>query len=291
MIHPVDALLKPQISVVVPTCNRPELLKRALASVLAQTFQDFEIIVVDDGVQSAAEVTASFGDARIRYIKNDGAHGGGAARNRGIEAAKGEFIAFLDDDDQWMPEKLQKQVALLKNAGPKTAFCFSAVVNIRDNGKEVTHVPEGETNFLERALTRFSGFLTSTLVVKRDALLAVGGFDESFPAGQEPDLIIRLSEKYDGIGINEPLVTMSMEGSYEHIGSSPARLIVGRGMLIAKHAALFVSRPRLLAKHYFRIGLAYRDSGNVKEARRFFLKAFIFSYNPRYLFHVFASHL
>jgi len=101
----------PKVSVVIPTCNRPDLLPRAIKSVLAQTYQDFEIIVVDDGREKSSEnVVAGIGDARLKYIKQTDKKGGSAARNTGIKAAAGDFIAFLDDDDEWLPEKLDKQV-------------------------------------------------------------------------------------------------------------------------------------------------------------------------------------
>ena len=91
----------PNVSVIIPTHNRPELFSRAIRSVLAQMYQDFEIIVVDDGMKERAEsVVSALGDSRIRYIKNETSLGGGGARNRGIKEAHAEFIAFLDDDDE-----------------------------------------------------------------------------------------------------------------------------------------------------------------------------------------------
>jgi glycosyltransferase involved in cell wall biosynthesis len=274
----------PKVSVVIPTANRPELLKRAIGSVLAQDFTDFELIVVDDG-DDASSVAKSFSDPRIRYVKNSTKKGGAGSRNGGAQSAKGEFIAFLDDDDQWVSGKLSKQVSLLEGASPKTAFSFTAVKNVYDDKEEVTHVPAGEMNFLERALRRFSGFLTSTLVVRREALLGEGGFDESFPSHQEPDLIIRLSKKYDGIGIDEPLTLMSMSRSYEHISSNLERRIAGRKALLAKHTGLFAQRPRVLARHYFRIALWERDNKNFAEAEKYFRLALRTSLNLRYLAH------
>ncbi|MBI3573830.1 glycosyltransferase [Candidatus Kaiserbacteria bacterium] len=277
--------MNPLVSVVIPTKNRPELLKRALTSVVAQTYKDFEAIVVDDGDGSAAAMVASFGDSRIRSIKNNGVHGGGAARNLGIREAKGEFVAFLDDDDAWVPEKLAVEVWFLNDASAKTAFVFSAVTNVRESGEETSNVPEGKANYLERALTRFSGFLTSTLLLRREALLAVGGFDESLPSHQEPDLIIRLSEKYDGISVDKPLTRMSMEESHEHIGSDLRRRVAGRKAILLKHAALFQARPRILAKHYFRIGLWSRDIGEKVEAKKYFRLAAGISFSLRYTAH------
>ncbi|MBI3571969.1 glycosyltransferase family 2 protein [Candidatus Kaiserbacteria bacterium] len=282
----------PAVSVVIPTCNRPELLVRAIRSVCAQSYQDFEIIVVDDGDASARSLVDGFHDSRMRYIRHEPPRqGGAAARNTGVNAARGAFVAFLDDDDEWTPEKLSTQVPLLGNAGPNTVFSFSAVRNVYNDREEVTRVPAGEMNFLERSLTRFSGFLTSTLLVRRDALLGTGGFDASLPSHQEPDLIIRLSLAHDGVGIPKPLTIMSMSTEHPHIGSDLSKRIEGRIALLRKHARLFSTRPRILATHYFRIGLWSRDSGAARQAKKFFFLAFTTSPSPRYLFHCLAMLL
>ena len=277
--------MNPRVSVIIPTKNRPELLKRAIASVLAQTFRDFEAIIVDDGDGSASAIAESFHDPRTRYVRNEGARGGGAARNRGAREAQGEYLAFLDDDDEWMPQKLAAQLSALERASPRAAFCFSSVRNVYGNREEVTQVPPGEAEFIERALTRFSGFLTSTLVIKTEAFTGVGGFDESLPSHQEPDLIIRLSRGRTGVGIDEPLVRMNMAGDYEHIGGSLARRIAGRSAILEKHHDLFRRRPTLLARHYFRIGLWNRDAGSKTAARKYFHLALKTSFSVRALAH------
>ena len=103
---------KPIVSVVIPTFNRAHLIMRALQSVLTQTFTAWETIVVDDGSTDDTEtVVLSLGDSRIRYCRQPENRGPAAARNRGMREAKGEFIAFLDSDDEWFPDKLELQVA------------------------------------------------------------------------------------------------------------------------------------------------------------------------------------
>ena len=106
------------VSVVIPTHNRADLLPRAIDSVLNQTYSNFEIIVVSDGsTDNTEEVVKSYSDkdSRIRFIGYSPARGGNIARNTGIEAAKGEYVAFLDDDDEWMPEKLKKQIKVMES--------------------------------------------------------------------------------------------------------------------------------------------------------------------------------
>ncbi|PJA63262.1 MAG: glycosyl transferase, partial [Candidatus Portnoybacteria bacterium CG_4_9_14_3_um_filter_44_9] len=153
-----------KVSVIIPTCNRPDLLPRAIKSVLSQIYQDFEIIVVDDGDKRSAEnVVRQFKDNRIKYIKHVERKGGAAARNTGIKAAQGEFIAFLDDDDEWLPKKLEIQMRQFENTPNDVGFCFSAIININADGEKASGVPDGIGNYLELSLRRFKGFMTSTL--------------------------------------------------------------------------------------------------------------------------------
>src|SRR3989442_437688 len=102
-----------KVSVIIPTYNRAEFLGLALTSVLNQTFQDFEILIIDDNSQdSTQEVVTNFGDERIKYIRHDVNKRVAAARNTGVANSNGEYIAFLDDDDEWFPDKLQIQLDL-----------------------------------------------------------------------------------------------------------------------------------------------------------------------------------
>src|SRR4030095_982853 len=104
----------PKVSVIIPTHNRAEFLRSAITSILNQTFQDFEIIIIDDASKDhTREIIAHFNDARIKVIHNQVSEGAAGARNIGIRNSTCEYIAFLDDDDEWLPEKLQMQICLL----------------------------------------------------------------------------------------------------------------------------------------------------------------------------------
>ena len=136
----------PKVSVIIPTYNRAHLVGRAIRSVLNQTYQDFEIIVVDDGsTDNTEEVVKSFNDPRIRYIRHEENKGAAAARNTGIKAAKGKFIAFQDSDDEWLPKKLEKQMEAFDNASPKVGVVYTGFWSIEGNvkryslNKEIVH--------------------------------------------------------------------------------------------------------------------------------------------------------
>ena len=127
-----------QVSVVIPTHNRSEFLRSAIASVLSQTYQDFELIVVDDAsTDSTAEVVASFNDSRIKFIRHQTNQGGSAARNTGIRASKCDYIAFLDDDDEWSPGKFQasRSFAFEPSGG---GLCIHGVVGRGPKYREYT---------------------------------------------------------------------------------------------------------------------------------------------------------
>lgn len=253
-----------KVSVIIPTCNRPDLLKEAVASVDRQTYRDFEIIVIDDGKERL---------------------GGGAARNKGIRQATGEYIAFLDDDDVWLPEKLKRQMDVFASTPPDVGFCMCAVTNVYDDHEETTTVPDGVDDYFELALEHFNAFLNVTLLIKKQVLDEVGYFDESLPSHQETDLVLRMARKYKGLGVSEPLVRVNVKGTRERIGTSLARRIAGREIIINKYFKDFQERPALLATHYFRLGLLYRDDRQYRKARDVFYKALKTHFSFRYALH------
>src|SRR3989344_9465085 len=216
----------PKVSVVIPTHNRPELLKRAVNSVFSQTYKDFEIIVVDDGLEKRGDdVMDSFNDSRLKYIQHPEEKGGSAARNTGIKNASGEFIAFLDDDDEWLPEKLEIQIAQFESTPRNVGFCFSAVENVYNDRKYVTTVPSGIGNYHGLALSYFKSLLTVTLIIKKYVFEDVGLFDEQLPSHQEADLMVRVTKIFKGFGVNQPLVKVAM-GGHQQVGGSLKRKIL-----------------------------------------------------------------
>lgn len=274
----------PRVSIVIPTHERPVLLRRALASVVAQTYEDWEAIVVDDAVSGSAELIVADYDPRIRYMQNDGAHGGAGARNRGIREARGEYIAFLDDDDEWLPEKMSRQITALDAAPADVMFCATAAINVFDYEERLTDIEDGIVDFSDIALRRFKGFLTSTLMIRRSVLDEVGVFDASLPSHQEAELVIRITQMHPrGVGISMPLVRMNMVSHRAHIGGDINRRIKGRELVLAKHSDIFQARPILLAQHLFWLGIWYRDAGRYAEACDAFRRAWRLHHKTRYL--------
>lgn len=184
---------KPLFSVVIPVFNRPGLLAHALRSVLGQTYQDFEILVVDDGSEDAADrIIEELADPRIRFLKRPH-RGGSAARNTGIDAAAGELIAFLDSDDRFLPHHLEIMGRLL--AGRTRSAAYAPVIVDRGRGKTFLKPPRACRKGEDMAdyLMCDRGFVpTSTLVVPADVARSVR-YCEGLPFAQDTDFAIRLA--------------------------------------------------------------------------------------------------
>lgn len=269
----------PKVSVVIPTCNRPYLIKRTLDSVLKQSFQDFEIIVVDDGIkESAEEAVKSYNDARIKYIKHEVNKGGGAARNTGIKNAIGEYIAFLDDDDEWALEKLEKQVKAFETCENKVAVVFCGVRILYDEGKiEKIVLPNesGIVNPFNRILHKCY-IWTSAMMAKRSCL-EEEKFDVAFTKNQEWDLQLRLAKKYNFYAINDHLVTLNVQGEGEHMGGlkNIDNIIRGFERLVEKHKTDYEKQPKSLALRYFQIARLYLKADNFLKVKKNLLRAFL----------------
>jgi hypothetical protein len=195
-------------------------------------------------------------------------------------------VAFLDDDDTWVPEKLELQLKALENTSPEIGFCFSSVLIKTDHGSYINKMPvSNDGNYFENALEHFSGFPTPTLMVKKPVFNDIGYFDEQLPSHQESDLMIRMTKKYKGILIPKPLANVIMTSNHEHIGSDPVKRINGRKIILEKYSEEFNQRPAVLAHWYFGLGLICRDANRFQEARLYFKKAWRTAPALQYLTH------
>jgi len=195
----------PLVSVIIPTFNRVDVLPRSIYSVLNQTFHDIELIVVDDGsTDSTAELIASI-SASIRYLRKEH-EGVSAARNSGIMASTGKLIAFLDSDDEWREDKLEKQLELYSD-DDDNFICHTNELWLK-HGKPVNqkkiHKKQGG-RFFERALERCL-ISPSAVLISRALLVRIGYFDEDLPAAEDYDLWLRITAFYSVRFVSEPLV-------------------------------------------------------------------------------------
>jgi glycosyltransferase involved in cell wall biosynthesis len=204
----------PRISVVLPTHNRAEYLALAVASALAQTESDIELIVVDDAsTDSTPELLADLAvaDKRIHVIRNNVSVGGAGARNAGIQASRGEWVAFLDDDDEWLPQKLERQRALL-DMTPAAVACSCDYIQISPSGStKLVQLPKNISFDEILRENRLGG--ASMCFCSRALIMSIDGFDVQFRSGQDWDLWVRIREQGAVAVCNEPLVRyLSHEG-------------------------------------------------------------------------------
>lgn len=195
------------ISVVTPAFNAALYLGQAIDSVLAQSISDIELIVVDDGsTDDTARIVASYG-SRVRYICQAN-QGVAVARNRGLEACRGDLVAFLDADDTWMPDKIKRQLDALTGA-PHVRMCYTArLVTDRDLKPISMELSPRKASALEDLLLlgNVVGSPSSPLI-ERSLLREVGGFDPAYSHCADWELWIRLARKTEFLYLPEPLVT------------------------------------------------------------------------------------
>lgn len=212
----------PRVSVVIPTYNRGRFIKNAIMSVLAQTYKDYEIIVVDDGsTDDTWKIVKKFGD-KVRYIYQKN-RGPSAARNTGIKHANGKYIAFLDSDDRFLPKKLEKQMNFIKK-NPNCRYLYTWYYNVNSKGKRTKlrkSMVFKKREYLQYALyIRKFMIRTSTLLVEKKVFEKTGLFNEKYWFSQDWDMWLRIAAYHRGYCIKEPL------SEYWHHGNNRSSLRV-----------------------------------------------------------------
>lgn len=270
----------PRVTVVIPTFNRAALLLEAVDSVLRQSYRDLEIVICDDGStdETAARVRA-FGTG-VRYLALPHTGRPGVPRNRGIEAARGELIAFLDDDDLWETEKLARQIDLLDTEGLSLAYSDRRIRFSEGAAPElaVSPSPASPDRLLDLVL---QGHFPSvcTLLVRRTLLKRIGGFDETLGTAEDLDLWLRLAPIAHAGRLPEPLVVVRRTAGSLSDRSGPLAYQNAIGVLERSLATddLLPSQRRLgratLARMASRLALVLADSGNARAATRAALRA------------------
>ena len=176
----------PLVSVVIPTYNRIHSLPASVESVLKQTYENLELIIMDDGSGDGTEAyVKSIADERVRYQKSDVNMGPSAARNKGAELASGEYLAFQDSDDEWMPDKLEKQMKVMLAGDNALVYCE---FGLHRNGELLAIIPPRKIPYQEKQGSLFSYLLvyplisTQTILIKTRDFIEMGGFNETLKA-------------------------------------------------------------------------------------------------------------
>lgn len=256
----------PTASVIIPTYNRAGTLARAIESVLRQTLDDLELLVVDDGsTDDTPLVLEGFSDGRLVYLRHPHNRGQSAARNTGIRASNGTFIAFLDSDDLWQPTALARQVDALKASPPTTGVAVCGRIKVDEtSGTRREVMPQFEGEIFEQTLALKWVPSTVTLLVKSE-LLRETMFDEMLPTLEELDLCIRLSQKTQFAAVRVPLVVI-----FEHRGprvSTAGKEAMAWRRMLHSHSQHLTQRPKVRAQYHYRAFLGYYQAGDLRSAR------------------------
>lgn len=286
----------PKISVIIPVFNGERFIKKTIQSVIDQDYKNIEIICIDDGStdNTKREITNNFPSVFYFYQSNKGP---AAARNHGIKKATGEYIAFLDSDDTWLPEKISLQMDyIFKNTGAKIVH-----TNIKTKVGDVIHDTIYPTNhqdgrIFENLLLQNGSVVCSTLLVKRDCFDKTGIFDEELITAEDVHLYLRLAYYYDFHFLNRALI---IKNHHDANLTNPNNIHYGSGAIPAleKIERLFPQYSRRNSKIMRRAfflrarlrAISFLQKGDYKNAIRFFIQAFKYDKTARNFASVFKQ--
>ena len=212
---------EPLVSVVIPTYSRPEYLGRCIDSVLAQTYPQIELFVVDDNDPDtdARRETEKLmeryaGQEKVHYLKHEKNKNGSAARNTGWRASHGDYLTFLDDDDIIEPQKIERQVACLESLDESWGMCYTAYRLIKEHGADqISSEKRSGYRYVDGLMRTFFMGSGSNLFLRRCVVEEIGGYDESFRRNQDVEFMARALEHYKIAYIDEVLLTICQEGA------------------------------------------------------------------------------
>jgi len=276
------------VSVIIPTYNRVNSLTDSLTSITNQTYKNIELIVVDDNSSdNTKEIIFSLEIPNLKFLTHEKNLGAPAARNTGIKNCTGDFIAFMDDDDMWHPEKIERQLNyLIQNPEADAVFCeFKYVL------KNKFYYPDKimfDNNLLDLSLNRSLGSFSLPLI-KKYCIDVTGLIDINLPSCQDWDYWIRLVQNFNLKKISDCLVTRKL--SKDQITSDINKKIKGREYLLNKHWDLISKYPVIENMHLSRLGSLNTLAGNTKAAKDYFLKSFkTYPYSISTIIHIFLSY-
>jgi len=239
---------KPLVSVIIPTYNRANRLSKAVNSVLSQTFSDLEVIVVDDystdnTTNKVQELIQQ--DQRVKYLRQEQNQGAPAARNRGIKQAQGKYIGLLDDDDQYLPEKIQEQVKIFENSKKDIGLVYGGFKNIVLNSdcEDRVKTPTIKGDIFKALLEKcFVG--SPTVLIKKKCFEKVGYFDEKLQSCQDWDMWTRIAKEFKA-DYAEQVVANYYFHSGEQITTNFDKKAQGVNRIYAKHEKYLRKYPKI----------------------------------------------
>lgn len=242
----------PLVSVVIPTFNQEKTITSALDSVLSQTYKNIETIVVDDGsTDKTIAVVEAIKDLRIRYIQHAKNRGASAARNTGIQKSNGEYIAFLDSDDEWLPTKLEKQMMVFADSSDRNLGCVFSYGYTKDETRNIQYIQKfSEKRFNDKTST-LKYFLEgkginacSNILIKKTVTEHCGVFDEKLKNLEDPEFLIRAAQHYAFQYVDEPLYIRNIHEGSASVKLSGIPKVQSIDYILKKHIDLYDHHKR-----------------------------------------------
>ena len=281
IIQDTKLLETPLVSCIIPTYKRSDMLPRAIESVLNQTYKNIEIVIVDDNepddeysINTRNRIAEYLDNPGIRFVQQKKHCNGAVARNVGIQQAKGEYIAFLDDDDEWLPEKIEKQLSLLQRDHSLSGATTLSFIQKGDTTLRVSKAYSCD-NLQLKVLTREVSIYMPTFISRRDALISMGCFDPSLLRHQDLQLFTAYLE-HNNIGlVPEPLTVIHTDSAINR--PSPQKLILAKKAYFESvHKELLKynrhTRGRITGAHRFEIVFASLKAHDYADALKYLLK-------------------
>jgi len=269
------------ISVIIPTYNRAHLIGRAIQSVLIQTYSDFELIIVDDcSNDNTEEVVQAFNDQRIHYLKHSKNRGVSAARNTGIRAAQGNYIAFQDSDDEWLPDKLECQMAVFQqDKTNRLGLVLCDWMIIKPESKKTIKPEINRLAYEDLLYPTIRGYGTVLFLIRRDLTEPELYFDENIPAREEWEFLLRIS-RLCSIGYAAKTLAIQYKHDGPHL-SNDRNNLEAHLILHQKYITELQARPKALSFSNLQIARGYYKLGQMGLVQRY-MKAAITAYpwNP-----------
>jgi len=264
------------ISVIIPTYKRQEKLMRAVNTVLVQTHKNIEIIIINDDLENnlSIEMFEHLNDDRIKLVNNKRTKGANGARNTGILIAKGKYLAFLDDDDEWLINYLETQFNRLRITNDKVGLVYGGYL-LEKNSKWIPYSYEKEGNlFTELIIGKFSIGASSNIFIKREIINRIGLWDEDLLRQQDLEFLIRIFDGFDAVFNNNMVVKI-----YGHNEPNPIKAYDEREKFLNKISGQLLKLNEKKVKiffsnHYRRQALYKIKNGDFKKAKMNWLKAF-----------------
>jgi glycosyltransferase involved in cell wall biosynthesis len=262
----------PTVTAIIPNYNNAVVIRRAIDSVLAQSFSDFELLVVDDAsTDESLAVIRTYDDPRLRLLVNVENVGVAGVWNRAVQEAQGEWVALLDSDDSWQPEKLSRQMAFLREH-PDLAGCTCGYRHVCLDGTQIVIPTERDTR-IRQVLFQNILHTGTTMVARREVFAEIGWFDETLRRGQDTDFLLRLLSRK-----RLAVVPAVLASVYQHTQRSADTLAQSRALMLDKHREAYYQQGWLFARRkiahmWADVAYQYARDGNRVGMRRYALRS------------------